>query len=357
MMGTRRTRPGVDLAAADEGIAAAITALRRGGPALLVDTPGDEGWLLCVAETASDAFASMASASGLGPLRAAIEPERLRSLAIPPVEIVSGLHAAVDAADARGSHPGDRAATLRALANPDSTPATFALPGQVSPIAAHDCTLNTPPCVARAMVELVRRTGAPPIAGCVPIGDVRRWRTGSHRAIPIVSLYEVLIAIEPPHDAVERQVEAAMPTRDGDFVSIAFLGLRTGSQYVVLCSGDGGPGTRVHLHQRCLAADVFRATQCGCGGALRAAQDDIRALGGGVIVYRTGDAHPLGTPPREISAGWPVTVELAAILRTLRVDDVICSANELIDQSALAWLGVRAASASSGASPAQAACS
>ena len=90
-------------------------------------------------------------------------------------------------------------------------------------------------------------------------------------------------------DVLERVVDAALPTRYGDFRAIGYADAATGCEHVALVYGrvTGSP-VLTRVHSECLTGDVFGSTRCECGEQLEAALRAIVAAGAGVLVYLQG---------------------------------------------------------------------
>ena len=84
--------------------------------------------------------------------------------------------------------------------------------------------------------------------------------------------------------------EANIPTRHGEFRSIAYESVADARTHVALVMGDIGEGTNVltRVHSECLTGDVFGSLRCDCGGQLDRAMELIGREGRGVILYVRG---------------------------------------------------------------------
>jgi 3,4-dihydroxy 2-butanone 4-phosphate synthase/GTP cyclohydrolase II len=84
--------------------------------------------------------------------------------------------------------------------------------------------------------------------------------------------------------------EANIPTRHGEFRSIAYESVTDARTHVVLVMGDIDDGQDVltRVHSECLTGDVFGSLRCDCGGQLDRAMELIGREGRGVILYVRG---------------------------------------------------------------------
>jgi 3,4-dihydroxy 2-butanone 4-phosphate synthase/GTP cyclohydrolase II len=110
------------------------------------------------------------------------------------------------------------------------------------------------------------------------------------RQLPLVSNADLV----PYRRLVTRTAETRLPTVWGEFRCLAFRSLLDGETHVALMMGDiSGDGVSVHVHQQCLAGDLFDT-----GSPLRQAMQHIAEVGAGVIVYLRSDpsdhVEPIG---------------------------------------------------------------
>jgi 3,4-dihydroxy 2-butanone 4-phosphate synthase/GTP cyclohydrolase II len=88
---------------------------------------------------------------------------------------------------------------------------------------------------------------------------------------------------------VERQGEALVPTRYGEFRVIAYRSALDGQSHMALVRGDidnpAGEPVLVRMHDQCLLGDVFGATWCECGSVLDQSLRRIADEGRGAVIY------------------------------------------------------------------------
>ncbi len=345
--------PPTDARGRVEDVAAELThglaKLAAGHPVVFLDEVNNCGYLAQAAEHASVDFIALATTHGTGVVRVVASEERLDALRIPTFG--AGAHRApVDLADgvARGIRA-HRAATLRAFAAEKTAAGDFVAPGHVFPSAAGECLTLDTSCPMRAALEAMVLAGLEPVAGYAELVD--HWgRPADLRAciwlarrldLTCISVRAVIVERERLSAAVDRCVEASIPTPDASFTAIAYRGRRSGLDYVAFVADLSDQVARVHVQRRCLLGDVFGSRACLCGEGLRAALGEVRLTGRGVIIYHAGDETG---PPRdhlnEAPAGWAVTAELASILQDLGALRISLTANELIDSRDLTDLGI-----------------
>jgi 3,4-dihydroxy 2-butanone 4-phosphate synthase/GTP cyclohydrolase II len=88
---------------------------------------------------------------------------------------------------------------------------------------------------------------------------------------------------------VERQGEAIIATRYGEFRMIAYCSALDGQSHVALVRGDldsnSDAPVLVRMHTHCLLGDVFGATGCECGSVLDRSLRLIAEEGHGAVIY------------------------------------------------------------------------
>ncbi len=167
----------VPMASVDE----AAEAIARGGMVLMIDDVDreNEGDLVAAASLVTPRIATCMLRQASGLLCAAITAERAEQLDLPPMaQVNTALHGtrftvSIDAV--RGTTTGesahDRAATLRAVADPQASPADFARPGHLFPLVADPGGVAARAGHTEAAVELAARAGLPAAAAICPVLD------------------------------------------------------------------------------------------------------------------------------------------------------------------------------------------
>ncbi len=198
----------------------------------------------------------------------------------------------------------DRAATIRALADPTSTAETFGRPGHINPLYAQDRGVLQRAGHTEAAVDLARLAGLQPAAALMEImsdnGSMARLPELRERAdewgLKLISIRD-LIAYRLTHELlVERGEEVDMPTAYGHFRLIPFLQKDNGLEHIVLIKGDveGDEPVLVRVHSSCMTGDIFGSQRCECGEQLHLAMQLIEKEGRGVVVYLSQEGRGIG---------------------------------------------------------------
>ena len=198
----------------------------------------------------------------------------------------------------------DRCATIRALADPASVPATFGRPGHINPLYAQDQGVLRRSGHTEAAVDLARLAGLQPAAALMEImsddGSMARLPELRRRAdewgLKLISIRD-LIAYRLEHDSVvERGEEVNLPTHHGFFHLIPFRQKDNGLEHIALIKGDVADGdpVLVRVHSSCMTGDIFASQRCECGEQLHLAMEMIEKEGRGAIIYLNQEGRGIG---------------------------------------------------------------
>ncbi len=220
-----------------------------------------------------------------------------------------------------GVSAADRAATILALADPQSKPETFGRPGHINPLYAKAGGVLQRAGHTEAGVDLARLAGLRPAAALIEImnadGTMARLpqlqevaREFDLRIITIKDLiaYRLKRGEQPTSDSslkgredqqsslIERGETVFLPTQNGEFMLTPFRDLTTGLEHVVLTKGEWQPEEPIlcRVHSSCMTGDVFGSKRCECGEQLTKAMQMIEAEGRGIIVYMNQEGRGIG---------------------------------------------------------------
>lgn len=203
-----------------------------------------------------------------------------------------------------GVSANDRCATIRALASPDSTPATFGRPGHINPLYAQDRGVLQRTGHTEAAIDLARLAGLTPAAALIEImnddGTMARLPQLMEKArewnLKIISIAD-LIAYRLKHDSpVERGEEVDLPTKYGHFHLIPFRQKDNGLEHIALIKGDVNTDepVLVRVHSSCATGDIFASQRCECGEQLHKAMEMIEKEGRGAVIYLSQEGRGIG---------------------------------------------------------------
>lgn len=297
-----------------QNIEQALNDIREGKFVIVVDDEDreNEGDFIIAAEKITPEKVNFMLQHGRGVLCAPITLERCKELELPRQVVqntsILGTPFTVTVDKLEGCTTGvsahDRAATIRALADPDSTPATFGRPGHINPLYAQDKGVLKRAGHTEAAVDLARMAGLYPAAALIEImnedGTMARMpelrELAARYGMRIVPIRDLIAYRLKQESLVERGVEVDMPTHYGHFRLIPFRQLSNGLEHVALIKGHWEPDepVLVRVHSSCMTGDIFGSMRCECGEQLHKALEEIEKEGKGVLVYMNQEGRGIG---------------------------------------------------------------
>ena len=211
----------------------------------------------------------------------------------------------------------DRAATIRALADPASRPDTFGRPGHINPLYAQEKGVLKRAGHTEAAVDLARLAGLQPVAALIEImnedGTMARMPdleiVAEKYGLSLVSIKD-LIAYRMKSDEakgdeakgeksgilVEKGETVSLPTAYGEFMLTPFRQLNNGLEHVALVKGEWADDEPIlcRVHSSCMTGDVFGSMRCECGEQLHQAMQMVNEAGKGVILYMSQEGRGIG---------------------------------------------------------------
>jgi 3,4-dihydroxy 2-butanone 4-phosphate synthase/GTP cyclohydrolase II len=198
----------------------------------------------------------------------------------------------------------DRAATIRALADPTSTPQTFGRPGHINPLYAQDKGVLRRAGHTEAAVDLARIAGLQPAAALIEImnedGTMARMPQLMEKSkkfgIKIISIRDLIAYRLKSESLIEKGETVQLPTKYGDFKLTPFRQISNGQEHVVLAKGEWkkDEAILVRVHSSCATGDIFGSFRCECGEQLHEALKRIEQAGKGVLVYMNQEGRGIG---------------------------------------------------------------
>ena len=198
----------------------------------------------------------------------------------------------------------DRAATIRALADPSSRPETFGRPGHINPLYAQDMGVLRRSGHTEAAIDLCKLAGLYPAGALMEImnddGTMARLPdlikfAGEHE-MHIISIKDLIAYRLKKETLIEVGNEADMPTKWGHFKLIPFRQTATGLEHIALIKGEWKENEPilVRVHSSCATGDILGSKRCDCGEQLHKAMQMIEEEGKGVIIYMQQEGRGIG---------------------------------------------------------------
>ncbi len=292
----------------------ALDDFREGKFVIVVDDEDreNEGDFIIAAEKITPEAVNFMLKNGRGVLCAPITISRCKELQLEPqvsantsllgtpftvtIDKVEGCSTGVSTAD--------RAATIKALADPASRPETFARPGHINPLYAQDNGVLRRAGHTEASIDLARLAGLYPAAALIEImnedGTMARMpqliEIAKEHSLKIISIKDLIEYRLKQESLVEKGEEVDMPTEHGHFRLIPFRQKSNGLEHVALIKGEWKEDEPilVRVHSSCITGDIFGSQRCDCGAQLHEAMKLIDNEGKGVIVYLNQEGRGIG---------------------------------------------------------------
>ena len=198
----------------------------------------------------------------------------------------------------------DRAETIKALADPNSTPQTFGRPGHINPLYAQDKGVIRRAGHTEAGVDLARLAGLQPAAALIEIlnedGTMARMpqlqEVANKFDIKIITIRDLIAYRLKQESTVEKGPEVNMPTEYGNFRMTVFRQLSNGLEHSALVKGTWKEDEPilVRVHSSCVTGDIFGSQRCDCGEQLHTAMQEIEKAGKGVVLYMNQEGRGIG---------------------------------------------------------------
>lgn len=198
----------------------------------------------------------------------------------------------------------DRAETIKALADPASTPQTFGRPGHVNPLYAQDNGVLRRCGHTEAVIDFCKLTGLYPAGALMEImnedGTMARLpqllEFGKQYNLKVVSIKD-LIEYRLKHESlISVGTTVNMPTEYGDFKLVPFRQTSSGLEHMALIKGEWKEDEPilVRVHSSCATGDIFGSRRCDCGQQLHKAMQMIEKEGKGVLIYMQQEGRGIG---------------------------------------------------------------
>jgi 3,4-dihydroxy 2-butanone 4-phosphate synthase / GTP cyclohydrolase II len=292
--------PGAAFSSAEE----ILTELKAGRMVIILDDEDreNEGDLIMAAEHATPEAVAFMIRHTSGIICVPMLEEQLARLELPqmvPVNSESHRTAFTVSVDLRagtttGVSSGDRAATIRALADATAQPGDFARPGHIFPLRARRGGVLVRAGHTEAAVDLCRLAGLKPAGVLCEImnddGTMARkpqlQEFARRHNLKMGTIAELIRHRLRTERSVERLSEQSVRTELGEFRLYAFQDCISQEVHVALAHGrlDGPQAPLVRVHLTDTLRDLFGLESAARTWTLRAAMQRIIEAGSGVVV-------------------------------------------------------------------------
>ena len=296
-------------------IESALEDLRKGKLLIVVDDEDreNEGDFITAARNVTPEIINFMSKYGRGLICAPITEQRCEELKLNlMVENNTVLHqtpftVSVDLKGhgcTTGISAQDRAATVQALINPETTPEDLGRPGHIFPLRARNEGVLRRSGHTEATVDLARLAGFEPAGVLVEImnddGTMARLPQLQEIAkkfdLKIISIKDLIAYRLAMETLIKEEVRVHMPTKHGDFELVAFKQINTGETHLALIKGTWAKDepVLVRVHSSCFTGDILHSLRCDCGDQLEKAMEMVQEAGKGVVLYMNQEGRGIG---------------------------------------------------------------
>lgn len=198
----------------------------------------------------------------------------------------------------------DRAATIKALTDPKSTPQTFGRPGHINPLYAQDNGVLRRSGHTEATIDLCRLAGLYPVGALMEImnedGTMARMpelqKLAKQWGMKIISIGDLIAYRLQKESIIDVGEEVEMPTQYGSFHLIPFRQQSNGLEHMALVKGTWSldEPILVRVHSSCATGDIFGSQRCDCGEQLHKSMQLIEKEGKGVVIYMQQEGRGIG---------------------------------------------------------------
>jgi 3,4-dihydroxy 2-butanone 4-phosphate synthase/GTP cyclohydrolase II len=292
----------------------AVEDIRQGKFVIVVDDEDreNEGDLIMAAEKVTPEAVNFMAIHGRGLICVPLTDDRIERLKLHPMvqtntaKLGTRFTVSVDAltGTSTGISAHDRAVTIQALADDNSTPEEFGRPGHVFPIKALKGGVLARAGHTEASVDLAKLAGLRPVGVLCEIMDddgtmarvPRLYDMAGKHGLKIITVRDLIAYRHQTEQLVTRLTTVDFPTEYGNFLLHLFKSEIDDHHHLALTRGDvaGKKDILVRVHSSCLTGDVFGSVRCDCGAQLHRAMRMIDDEGLGVLLYMRQEGRGIG---------------------------------------------------------------
>ncbi len=293
----------------------AIEDIKAGKVIIVVDDEDreNEGDFVVAAETITPEIVNFMATHGRGLICTPLPEDRCEELEL---ELMVGNNTALHATPftvsvdlnghgcTTGISASDRAKTIKALVDSNTTPEDLGRPGHIFPLKAKQRGVIRRAGHTEAVVDLTKIAGLKPGGALVEIMNEDGTMARMPQLLEIAKKFNLkIISIEDlikyrlnEDSLIEKGVRVKLPTEYGNFDLIPFKQKSNGLEHVALIKGEWTKEEPVcvRVHSSCVTGDIFGSMRCDCGQQLHEAMRKIDKAGKGVVLYMNQEGRGIG---------------------------------------------------------------
>lgn len=198
----------------------------------------------------------------------------------------------------------DRAATIKALADPNLKAEDLGRPGHVNPLRARDGGVLVRAGHTEASIDLARLAGVYPACALIeiinPDGTMARlpqlMEVAKQFDMKIISIRDLIAYRVETETLIRKEQEVNLPTEWGNFRLIAYTQLNNNLTHLALVKGTWEHGEEIlaRVHSSCVTGDIFGSCKCDCGEQLHTSMQMVNEAGKGLVLYMNQEGRGIG---------------------------------------------------------------
>ena len=300
-----------------DSIESAIEDVRNGKLVIVVDDEDreNEGDFIGAAATITPEIVNFMAKNGRGLICVPLPENRCDELGLTPmVTNNTALHetAFTVSVDLLGHGCGtgisasDRAKTIAALNDLNTTPEDLGRPGHIFPLRSKTGGVLRRVGHTEAATDLARLAGFQYPYGSVLVeimnddGTMARLpdleKVAKNFDLKLISIKDLIEYRLERDSLIDEVVRVNMPTKYGDFTLVAFKEKNNNNEHMALIKGSWKKGEPVltRVHSSCFTGDILGSLRCDCGDQLHKAMKMVELEGKGVILYMNQEGRGIG---------------------------------------------------------------
>ncbi len=298
-----------------DSIEDAIADIKAGKVVIVVDDESreNEGDFVAAAETISPEIVNFMATHGRGLICAPITKQRCDQLQLDlmvpqntavyetPFTISVDL---IGHGCTTGISASDRAKTIKALSDKNTSPEDLGRPGHIFPLRAREGGVLQRAGHTEAVIDLARLAGLEPAGALVEImnedGTMARlpelMQIARKFQLRIISIEDLIAYRIKTESLIKQEITVDLPTEWGNFKLTAFKQTTNDKLHLALTKGtwDENEEVLVRVHSSCVTGDIFGSCKCDCGGQLHKAMQMVEEEGKGVVLYMNQEGRGIG---------------------------------------------------------------
>lgn len=205
-----------------------------------------------------------------------------------------------------GISASDRAKTIQALIDPNTTPEDLGRPGHIFPLRAKRGGVLRRSGHTEAAIDLARLAGFEPAGVLVEImnedGSMARLPQLQEMSVAmgmkLISIKDLIEYRLERDSLIEEVVRVDMPTKHGHFKLYVFHERNNpeSGEHLALVKGEwkADEPVMVRVHSSCFTGDILGSLRCDCGEQLHQAMQMVEQEGKGVVLYMNQEGRGIG---------------------------------------------------------------